>query len=150
MKARLPLLLAPLLLLFACATKPAAPLPVPGSRPEITIHAPPERVRLSIITQEKGEGETLVDESESRLSFVRQVSEPKTEVSDALKPSGAPYLRSTYVLAAETQRTHVSLSSEIVSNDGTAAEHARPFDSSSLRRTEQRRLLRLRAVTEKP
>ena len=151
MKARFPCLLASLALLSACAAKPPAPpLTTTGGRPEIVIPAPEERVRVSLATQEKGEGETLVSQSGSQLVFVRQVSKPVSDILYDFKPSGAPYVRTTYSLTAEARDTHVSARSEIVSNYGTASERARPFDTRSLRQTEQRSLLRLRAIVEKP
>ncbi len=145
-------LLAFVVLLSACAThRSAPPLTTPTGRPEIEIHAPMERVRLSIITQQTGEGAAILDSaSESRLTFVTQVSKPTTEISYDLKPSGAPYVRATYVLTTETRGTHVSVSSEIVSNYGTASARARPLNNSLIRQAQQRDLLRLRAIVEMP
>ena len=150
MTARLPILLACAALLAACAHRsPGSDDTFLGRRPEITVHAPLERVRVSLATQEKGEGLLLTGQSADRLVFVAQVAYPAINVSTDLRPAGAPYIRSTYLLAAEGGDTRVSVDNEVVRDYGTDAERARPFDTRALRQVQQRGLLRLRAIVEK-
>ena len=138
-------------LLSACAHLTSAPVAAtPARPPEIVIRAPVERVLVSTVIQEKAAGWTLVNQTVRRLIFVRQMSAPPTTVWYNLKPSGAPYVRTAYVLAAEgAWGTRVSVGSELVSNYGTTAESVRPLDSPALRRDQQLALLRVQADVER-
>ncbi len=117
--------------------------------PEITIHAPIERVRISLIVQIEGEGSTLASQTDRHLVFVRQVSNPLTSLETALKPRGAPYVRAIYTLVPEAHGTHVSVSHELVGDYGTASERVAALDSPALRQEEQRGLLREQVNVER-
>ena len=72
----------------------------------------------------------------------------RTSVPVAATP--APYVRTTYVLAAEgAHGTRVSVTNEQVSNYGTTAESVRPLGSPALRQDQQRDLLRVKASVER-
>ena len=150
-QARLLPSLALLVLLGGCAHRTSAPVvATPAGRPEVVIHAPVERVLVSTVIQEKAAGWTLVNQTDRRLIFVRQMSAPPTTVWYNVKPSGAPYVRTTYVLAAEgSHGTRVSVTSERVSNYGTPTESVRPLGSPALRQDQQRDLLRVKANAER-
>ncbi len=150
-KVRLLPSVALLVLLSACAHRTSAPVvATPTGRPEIVIHAPVERVLVATVIQEKADGWTLVNQQGSRLIFVRQMSAPLSIVRYSVKPTGAPYIRTTYVLAAEgSQGTRVFVDSERVNNYRTTAESVRALNSPALRQDQQRDLLRVKTNVER-